>query len=49
MRKDAFDFAVHGSLDDAIKGRPLNLRFASLHVLYILYSAKQTELVTFSN
>ena len=35
--KDAFDVAVDGSLDDAIKGTPLNLKFGSLSVLYILY------------
>ena len=48
-KKDAFDVKVEGSLDDAVKGTLLNLKFGSLHVLYILYSAEQTELVTFSN
>ena len=47
--KDAFDVAVDGSLDDAIKCTPLNLKFGSLSLLYILYSAEQTELLTFSN
>ena len=47
--KDAFDVAVDGSLDDAIKGTHLNLKFGSLSILYILYSAEQTELLTFSN
>ena len=45
--KDAFDVAVDDSLDDAIKGTPLNLKFGSLSVLYILDSAEQTELLTF--
>ena len=47
--KDAFDVAVDGSLDDAIKGASLNLKFGSLSVLYILYSAEQAELLTLSN
>ena len=47
--KDAFDVAVDGSLDNAIKNTPLNLKFGSLRILYILYSAEQTELLTFSN
>ena len=47
--KDAFDIAVHGPPDGAIRGAPLNLKFGSLCVLYILYSVKQTELLTFSN
>ena len=48
-KKDAFDVKVEGSLDDAIKGTPLNLVFGSLRVLYILYSVEQTELLTFPN
>ena len=48
-KKDAFDVAVDGSLEDVIKGTPLNLKFGSLRVLSILYSAEQTELLTFSN
>ena len=48
-KKNAFDVKVEGSLDDAIKGTPLNLRFGSLRVFYILHSAEQTELLTFSN
>ena len=48
-KKDAFDVKVGGSLDDAVKGTLLNLKFGSLRVLYILYSAEQTELLTFSN
>ena len=48
-KKDAFDIAVEGSLDDAMKDTALNLKFDSLHVIYILYSAEQTELLTFSN
>ena len=47
--KDEFDVAVDGSLDDAIKVTPLNIRFGSLRVLYILYSTEQTELLTFSD
>ena len=43
--KDAFD----GPLDSAIKGAPLNLKVRSLSILYILYSAEQTLLSTFSN
>ena len=48
-KKDAFDIAVEGSLDDAMKDTALNLKLDSLHVIYILYSAEQTELLTFSN
>ena len=48
-KKDAFDDAADGSLDDAIKGTPLNFKFGFLSVFYILYSAEQTELLTFSN
>ena len=40
---------VYGSLDDTVKGTPFNLKFGSLIVLHILYSAKETELLTFSN
>ena len=47
--KNAFDGAFDGLLDGAIKGEPLNVRFRSLRVLYILYNAEQTELLTFSN
>ena len=47
-KKDAFDVAAV-LLDDTVKGTPLNLKFGSLRVLYILYSAEQTELLTFSN
>ena len=43
-QKDAFDVAANGSLDDAIKGTPLNLKFDSF-----LCRAEQTELLTFSN
>ena len=46
---DAFEVAVYGSVDDATRGTPWNLKFGSLHVLYILYSAEQTKLLTFSN
>ena len=49
VEKDAFNVVVDGSLDDAITGTPLNLKFGSLSVLYILYSAEQTELLIFSN
>ena len=45
--KDAFDIAVDGSLEDAIKGTPLNLKFNSLRILCILYRPEQTELLTF--
>ena len=45
--KGAFDIAVDGSLEDAIKGTPLNLKFSSLRILCILYRAEQTELLTF--
>ena len=48
-KKDAFDVAVDGPHDGTIKGAPLNLSFGSLRVLYILYSAEKTELLTFSN
>ena len=41
--KDAFDVGVDGPLCGAIKGAPLNLKFGSLCILYILYSAEQTE------
>ena len=47
--EDAYDVAVDVSLGGAIKGAPLNLKFGSLCVLYILHSAEQTELLTFSN
>ena len=47
--KDAFDVTVDGPLDSAIKGAPLNLKVRSLCILYILYSAEQTLLSTFSN
>ena len=47
--KDVFDDSADGSLDNAIKGTPLNLKFGLLSVLYILYSVEQTELLTFSN
>ena len=47
--KDAFDIAVDGSLDDAIKGTPLDLKFGSLHIVCILYRAEQIELSIFSN
>ena len=47
--KDPFDIGVDVSLDNVIKGTPLNLRFGSFCILYILYSAEQTELLTFSN
>ena len=47
--EDAFHVAVDGSLEDAIKRTSLNLKFGSLHVLYILYSPEQTELLAFSN
>ena len=40
---------VDGSLDDATKDTPLNLKFGSLRVIYISYSTEQTELLTFSN
>ena len=43
IKKDAFDVAVDGPLDGAIKVAPLSLRFGSLRVLYILYSAERTE------
>ena len=46
---DAFDIAVDDSLDDVIKGTPLNLKFGTFRVLYISYNAEQTELLTFSN
>ena len=45
--KGAFDIAVDGSLEDAIKGTPLNVKFSSLRILCILYRAEQTELLTF--
>ena len=48
-KKNEFDVIVHVSLDDEIKGTPLNLKFGSLRVLYILCSAEQAELLTFSN
>ena len=38
-----------GSLDNATKDTPLNLKFGSLRVIYISYSTEQTELLTFSN
>ena len=47
--KNAFGVAVDGSLDDAINSTPLNLKFGSLRVPYILYSAEQRELLTFYN
>ena len=47
--KDAFDLAVDGPLEDAIKGAPLNFKFGSLRTLYILYRTEQTKLLTFSN
>ena len=47
--KDAFGVTVDGPLDSAIKGAPLNLKVRSLCILYILYSAEQTLLSTFSN
>ena len=43
------DIAADGPLDGAIKSAPVNLKFGSLRVLYILYNAEQTELLTFSN
>ena len=43
--KGAFDVAVDGPID----GASLNLKFGSLRILYVLYSAEQTELLTFSN
>ena len=42
--KKSFDAVIDGSLDNAIKGTPFNLKFGSLRVLYIIYSAEQTEL-----
>ena len=48
-KKDVFDAAVDVSFDEAIKGTPLNLKFGSLRVLYMLYSIEQTELLAFSN
>ena len=33
--KDAFDFAPDGSLDNAMKGTPLNLKCGFLRILYI--------------
>ena len=48
-KKDAFNVAVDVSLDDAIKGTTLNLRFGSLRLFYILYTAEQTKLLAFSN
>ena len=48
-KKDAFNVTVDVSLDDAIKGTPLNLKFGSLRVFYILYTAEQTKLLAFSN
>ena len=42
-------YVVDGSLDDATKDTPLNLKFGSLRVIYISYSTEQTELLTFSN
>ena len=48
-KKDAFDDVADGSLDDAIRGTPLNLKLGALSVLYILHSAEQRELLTFSN
>ena len=48
-KKDAFDDVADGSLDDAIRGTPLNLKLGSLSVLYILHSTEQRELLTFSN
>ena len=36
--KDAFDVAGDGSLDNAIKGTPLNLKVGSLRIINILYS-----------
>ena len=48
-KKDVFDVAVDVSFDEAIKGTPLNLKFGSLRVLYILYSVEQTKLLAFSN
>ena len=47
--KDTFDFAVNGPLQGAMKGPLLNLKFGSLRVLYILYSAGQTEMLRLSN
>ena len=40
--KGAFDVVVDGSLDDAIKDTPSNLKFGFLHVLYIFFCAEQT-------
>ena len=48
-KKDAFNVAVDVSLDDAIKGTTLNLKFGSLRLFYILYTAEQTKLLAFSN
>ena len=48
-KKDAFNVAVDVSLDDAIKCTTLNLKFGSLRLFYILYTAEQTKLLAFSN
>ena len=47
--KDVFGVAIDGLLGGTIKGALLSLRCGSLYVLYILHSAEQTELLTFSN
>ena len=49
VKKDLFDITVDGPLDGANRGAPLNLKSGSLRILYILYSAEQTKLLTFSN
>ena len=43
---DAFEVAVDGSLDDVIKGTPLNLSTRPSYLI-ILYRAEETELSTF--
>ena len=43
---DAFEVAVDGSLDDIIKGAPLNLSTRPSYLI-ILYRAEETELSTF--
>ena len=47
--EDGFDAVIDGPLGGAINSAPLNLKFGSLFVLYILYSAEQTELLKFPN
>ena len=45
--KDVFDIVVDNLLDNAIKEASLNIKCGSLRILYILYNAEETELLTF--